>query len=150
VTLQLATLLCAVTTELLTAPALAEEASEPDFASQSLEELMQVKIPTVTAASKHEQKTTEAPSSVSVVTRNDIEQFGYRTLSDILNSVRGFYISSDQIYNYIGGRGAQRPGDYGGRVLIQVNGQASISLRPVRRLGNGVACSGSWNWCSSG
>jgi len=83
---------------------------------------MQVKVPTVIAASKHEQKTTEAPSSVSVVTRQDIEQFGYRTLSEILSSVRGFYISSDQVYNYIGVRGVKRPGDYGGRVLIQVNG----------------------------
>lgn len=83
---------------------------------------MQVKIPTVVAASKHEQKITDAPSSVSVVTREDIEQYGYRTLSDILSSVRGFYVSSDQIYNYLGVRGVRRPGDYGGRVLIQVNG----------------------------
>jgi len=41
---------------------------KPDFTTQSLEELMQVKIPTVVAASKHEQKTTEAPASVSIVT----------------------------------------------------------------------------------
>lgn len=98
------------------------EAAEPDFTTQSLEELMKVKLPTVVAASKHEQPISEAPSSVSVVTRQDIEQFGYRTLSDILRSVRGVYVTSDQIYNYVGIRGVKRPGDYGGRILIMVNG----------------------------
>lgn len=93
-----------------------------DYTSRSLEELLQVKIPTVVAASKHEQKVTEAPSLVSVVTREDIEAFGYRTLSDILSSVRGLYVSSDEIYNYIGIRGVRRPGDYGGRVLVMVDG----------------------------
>src|SRR5690349_5184519 len=73
------------------------ETAKTDFTEKSLSELMEVKIPTVVAASKHEQKITEAPSSVSVVTRDDIEQFGYRTLSDILRSVRGVYITSDEI-----------------------------------------------------
>jgi outer membrane receptor for ferrienterochelin and colicins len=98
------------------------ETNNTDFTTKSLDELMQVKIPTVVAASKHEQKVTEAPSSVSLVTREDIEQFGYRTLADILRSVRGVYVTSDEIYNYIGIRGVNRPGDYGGRVLVMVNG----------------------------
>ena len=108
----------------LLAPASVALAAEPmpDFTTQSLEELMRVKIPTVVAASKHEQKVTEAPSAVSVVTREDIQQFGYRTLSDILRCVRGMYISSDEVYNYIGIRGVKRPGDYGGRVLIMIDG----------------------------
>lgn len=93
-----------------------------DFTTRSLEELMRVNIPTVVSASKHEQTTAEAPASVSVVTRADIEQFGYRTLADVLRSVRGVYITSDEIYEYIGVRGVMRPGDYGGRVLVMVNG----------------------------
>jgi len=83
---------------------------------------MRVKIPKVVAASKHEQSAAEAPSAVSVVTRADIERFGYGTLSDILRSVRGVYISSDEIYNYIGIRGVKRPGDYGGRILVMLDG----------------------------
>lgn len=102
-------------------PASADE-SAPDFTTQSLEELMQVKIPTVVAASKHEQKITEAPSSVSVVTQEDIRLFGYRTLSDILRSVRGLHVSYDEVYNFIGIRGVNRPGDYGGRVLVMIDG----------------------------
>ena len=102
-------------------PVCAGEASS-DFTAQSLEELMEVKIPTVVAASKHEQKITDAPSSVSVVTQEDIRVFGYRTLADILRSVRGIYISSDEAYNFIGIRGVNRPGDYGGRVLVMIDG----------------------------
>jgi iron complex outermembrane receptor protein len=41
-----------------------------------LDQLMQVKVPIVYGASKHEQKITEAPSDVSIVTAEDIKQFG--------------------------------------------------------------------------
>jgi outer membrane receptor protein involved in Fe transport len=81
-----------------------------------------VVIETVYGASKHEQKVTEAPSAVSVVTKEDIKKFGYRTLSEILNSVRGVYVTSDRGYDHIGLRGINRPGDYGGRILVNVNG----------------------------
>ena len=40
----------------------------------TLEDLMQVQIPTVFSASMHEQKVTEAPSSVSIVTAEDVKQ----------------------------------------------------------------------------
>jgi outer membrane receptor for ferrienterochelin and colicins len=89
----------------------------------SLEELMQVEVPTVYGASKHVQKTSEAPSSVSVVEQTEIKQFGYRTLADILRGVRGMYVSYDRNYGYIGVRGFNRPGDFGGRVLVLVDGQ---------------------------
>ncbi|MEY2409178.1 MAG: iron complex outerrane recepter protein [Verrucomicrobiota bacterium] len=93
-----------------------------DFTKLDLDELMAVKVPTVYGASKHEQKITEAPSAVSIVTQDDIKKFGYRTLADILRSARGFYVTSDRGYNFIGVRGVNRPGDYGGRVLITVDG----------------------------
>ena len=92
------------------------------LAQLSLEELTTLKVDTVYGASKREQKTTEAPSAVSIVTRDDIQKFGHRTLSEILNSVRGFYVDYDRGYSYIGVRGFNRPGDYGGRVLLMVDG----------------------------
>lgn len=79
-------------------------------------------IPSVFSASKYEQKVTEAPSSVSIVTADDIEKFGYRTLGDILQSIRGFYITSDRTYQYVGARGFNRPGDYSTRFLLMVDG----------------------------
>ena len=102
----------------------ADGATALDLAQLSIEELMQIEIPipTVVGASKHEQKVTEAPASVTIVTAEDIKRYGYRTLADILNGVRGFYITYDRLYNYAGVRGINRPGDYGGRLLIMVDG----------------------------
>lgn len=88
----------------------------------SLDELTTLKVETVYGASKREQTTTEAPSAVSVVTREQIQQQGHRTLADILNSVRGVYVTYDRAYHYIGVRGFNRPGDFGGRVLLMVDG----------------------------
>ncbi|MBI5386748.1 MAG: TonB-dependent receptor [Verrucomicrobia bacterium] len=107
-------------------PARAAEPPEPlspaELKKLSLEDLHELEIPTVYGASKHEQKTTEAPSAVTIVTREDIQQFGHRTLAEVLRSVRGFYVNSDRGYSFVGLRGVNRPGDYGGGVLLMVNG----------------------------
>ncbi len=95
----------------------------PDLTQLSLRQLMEVKIETVYTASKHEQKVTEAPSSVSIVTADEIQKYGHRTLADILRSVRGLYVTYDRNYHYLGVRGFNRPGDYSSRVLLLVDGQ---------------------------
>jgi iron complex outermembrane receptor protein len=109
-----------------TRPLAAEPASTNNLANQlkqlTFEELMGIKVDTVIAASKREQKITEAPSAVSIVTKEDIKQFGYRTLADILNDVRGLFVTSDRAYSGLGVRGVNRPGDYGGRVLLLIDG----------------------------
>ena len=93
-----------------------------DFTALNLEDLGTIKVPIVVGASKHAQRTIDAPSDVSVVTRDEIANFGYRTLGDLLRAARGFYVTSDRLYNYTGLRGVNRPGDYGGRVLLNVDG----------------------------
>lgn len=95
-------------------------ASAEDLTALSLDQLMSVEIVT---ASKFTQKVSEAPSSVSVITADDIKTFGYRSLADILRSVRGVYIAYDRNYSYIGTRGSGRPGDYNTRVLLLIDGQ---------------------------
>ena len=54
-----------------------------------LEKLMHVEVPIVTAASKVDQKTTEAPASVTVVTADEIQKYHARTLADVLRTVPG-------------------------------------------------------------
>jgi outer membrane receptor for ferrienterochelin and colicins len=95
---------------------------KPDLMEMSFEQLMSVEVATVYGASKYEQKVTEAPASVSIVTADEIRKFGYRTLADALRSVRGIYLTYDRNYNFIGVRGFNRPGDYNSRVLLLVDG----------------------------
>jgi outer membrane receptor for ferrienterochelin and colicins len=93
-----------------------------DLTQMSLEQLMELPVLTVVTASKREQKTTEAPAQATVVTAEDIRTYGHRTLADILRSVPGFYTTYDRSYSFVGVRGFGRPGDYGGRTLLLLDG----------------------------
>ena len=85
-----------------------------------LEQLMNVEV---VSASRFKQKSTEAPSAVEVVTAEDIRSFGWRTLADALNAMRGLNVRNDRNYSFLGIRGFSRPGDYNMRVLIMVDGR---------------------------
>src|SRR5437867_1770977 len=114
-----------VAMRLLSLPIGAQEVSATqrpsDLAEKTLEELMEIQVPKVYGASKLEQKTTEAPSSVSVVTADEIKRYGYRTLAEVLQSVQGMYVSYDRNYAFLGVRGINL-GDFNGRVLLLVDG----------------------------
>ncbi len=83
------------------------------------EELKSVQV---YSASMYLQSDREAPSSVTVITTDQIRQFGYRTLADALRSVRGFDVSYDRNYTYVGVRGFSRPGGYNDQILLLING----------------------------
>ena len=99
------------------------ESDLPELGSSEDETLLFEDIPSVFGASKYEQRVTEAPSSVSIVTADEIRKYGYRTLSDVLDSLRGFYTTDDLNYNLPGVRGFSPPGDYGNRILLLLDGQ---------------------------
>ena len=107
---------------ILPTSAFAEELDLPDDLFSAEEEALFQDIPSVYSASKYEQKITEAPSSISIVTAEEIKQYGYRTLADILMSLRGFFATNDRNYSYLGTRGFARPADYNTRVLLLVDG----------------------------
>ena len=110
---------CLLCLSLILHPFLLRAATPLDLTNLSLEELM--KIP-VHGASGFDQKTTEAPASVTIVTADDIQKFGYRTLADLLRSVRGFNVTYDRNYSYAGFRGFSSTGDYNSRFLVLVDG----------------------------
>lgn len=101
------------------ASAAAEYGKPADLTGLPLDQLLNIEVYT---ASKFPQKTTEAPASVSVITAADIKGYGYRTLADILRSVRGMNTTYDRNYAYLGIRGIGRLGDYNSRMLLLVDG----------------------------
>ena len=109
-----------------TATGSAQESPVPSMpeptGEMNIEELMQVDVQTVYGASKYQQAVAEAPASVTVITADEIKMYGHRNLAAILQSVRGFSMSYDRNYDYIGIRGFSRPGDYNTRVLLLIDG----------------------------
>ena len=92
-----------------------------DLADLPLETLMEIEIPRVYGASKLDQKTTEAPSSITVVSSDEIKKYGHRTLADVLQSVQGLQVSYDRNYAFLGSRGINL-GDFNSRILLLVDG----------------------------
>jgi outer membrane receptor protein involved in Fe transport len=53
----------------------------------------------ISTAGKKEEKVAEIPSSVRVITRDDIQKYGYRSLAEILENVPGLY-AIDNLYMF--------------------------------------------------
>jgi outer membrane receptor for ferrienterochelin and colicin len=93
-----------------------------DLGEGTDEDILFEDIASVYSASKYDQKVTEAPARISIVTAKEIQHYGYRTLADILNSLPGFYINYDRNYGYTGARGFSIAGDYNTKFLQLVDG----------------------------
>ncbi len=106
----------------LAAPPGVADAFDPESLAIDEAELLFDDIPSVFGASKYEQKVTEAPSRISIVTAAEIQRYGYQTISDVLAGLPGFFTTNDRNYNYTGVRGFSVPGDYDTRLLQLVNG----------------------------
>ncbi|MCK5147461.1 TonB-dependent receptor [bacterium] len=59
--------------------------------------LMNIKIITAT---KHPQKIADTPASIVIITRKQIQTFGYENLGEILRSIPGLYFIDDYNYPY--------------------------------------------------
>jgi iron complex outermembrane receptor protein len=86
------------------------------------EKILFQEIAPVSGASLYDQRSSEAPANISVITADDIDRHGYRTIADVLRSVRGFYVTYDRNYSYVGARGFLPFGDYNSRILVIVDG----------------------------
>lgn len=90
-----------------------------DIEQISLDSLLNISI---NSASRYDQKTSEAPASITLLTAEDISRYGYQSLAELLNSVRGIYLTNDRNYEYVGMRGFSRPTDYNNRILLMIDG----------------------------
>jgi outer membrane receptor for ferrienterochelin and colicins len=102
--------------------AISAPVSAQSLTELSLEKLMRLDAGRVFGASERSQPVTEAPTSVSFITAEDIARYGYRSLADILHGVRGMYVTDDRNFSFLGARGFGKPGDYNSRILLLVNG----------------------------
>jgi outer membrane receptor protein involved in Fe transport len=116
---QLGAMLCAAVLCVTVRAAEPDAAPQRDLTQLDLEQLMSLDVET---ASRFPQKRSEAPSAVTVISSADIKAYGYRTLADILNSIRGLYVRYDTMYAYLGAEGFGRPGDYNSRILLLIDG----------------------------
>ncbi len=97
------------------------EAEPDELADMSLEELLDIEI---TTASKQSESLSESPSFTHVITRKEIVDYGYRTLSEALSGIIGLYhTSADLVWDGLGVRGFAVAGDYSTRVLVLIDGQ---------------------------
>lgn len=76
----------------------------------------------VTAASRAAEAVEDAPSSVSIISGAELRAMAYPTVTEALRGTRGVFLSDDRNYPTVGFRGFGRPGDYGNRVLVLLDG----------------------------
>src|SRR5215470_12486648 len=83
-----------------------------ELAELPLDTLLDIEV---SGASKFAMRMSETAASVTVIGRDEIRAFGWRTLAQALASVRGAFVASDRTYSYLGVRGFFSPGDYNTR-----------------------------------
>jgi iron complex outermembrane receptor protein len=107
---------------LLSGSVFADEVKSSDLTNVPFEQLLQTEVMT---AARMARQISDAPSAVAIVTAQDIHDYGYRTLADVLRSMRGLYMTSDLVYKYLGGRGFGEPRDYAGRIMLTIDGYST-------------------------
>jgi iron complex outermembrane receptor protein len=110
------------------APAAAQEASEEDPLALLGDEFFEqastfFQSQTIEGVSKHAEALTETPATVTILSREEIERFGFRTLGDVLNFASlGNASLDDRRYRLAGGRGLFFFEDFNTRLLVMLNG----------------------------
>lgn len=91
----------------------AQSPSPEDLLQMSFEDLLEVKI---RSAGKREEEIRDIPASVTVVTREEIERYGWIAFEELLRNIPAFYLLDNIEDRFIGTRGA-----VGGGVQLLVN-----------------------------
>lgn len=76
----------------------------------------------VAAASRVNESVSDAPASVSLISRREIEAMGYWNVADALQGTRGFYLTNDGVYQFAGVRGSSHLNQYSNRLQVLIDG----------------------------
>ncbi len=83
------------------------------------------KSETIEGVSKHAEAPTETPATVTLISREEIERFGFRTVADVLNFASMGNVSlGDRRYDLAGSRGLFLFEDFNTRILVMLNGHS--------------------------
>ncbi|MBM4361772.1 MAG: TonB-dependent receptor [Deltaproteobacteria bacterium] len=93
----------------------------PEDGELRVEEVLQ-RAEEVQAASRIAEGAEDAPSSVTVISREELTAFAFPTLADALRGVRGVSTWNDRTYAAVGFRGLGRLGSYSNRALVLADG----------------------------
>lgn len=105
-------------------------ADEPEPA-EGVDDLDLVKLLNVevSTATKTSESVDEAPAVITVVTRADIERWGYQSVAEVLNHTVGFYLMDDHTLPNVGVRGMTGGlGAESGIVKVMIDGR-SVAYR---------------------
>ena len=106
----------------LLAAAGARSAPAQDFFEQGKDYF---KSETIEGVSKHAEAPTETPATVTLITRDEIERYGFRTVADVLNfASMGNFSLGDRRYDLAGSRGLFLFEDFNTRILVMLNGHS--------------------------
>src|SRR5687767_3784798 len=93
----------------------------------------------VSTATKTAESLEEAPAVITVVTRADIERWGYQTVAEVLSHTVGFYLTDDHILPNAGVRGMTGGlGSESGAIKVMIDGR-SVAYRTTSGNWLGVA-----------
>ncbi len=121
------------------------QAMAVDIVNLSLEELLTTEIDKVQGASRLEQIITEAPASVTILTRKDIRRHGWRTLSELLRSAPGINTSYNTLYSTASIRGQTSALDLGSFLLLMIDGERlSSNVSDAALLGEDMPIDMDW------
>ena len=119
--------LCVLLTLLLTfllPPLLGPRAAAAD--PPGAEYLLFQEIPSVYTASKADESVERATAVVTVITDEDIQRWGARTLYEVLKHVPGFFPSSQATWTVTGSRGLTS--DSNDHILLLIDGHEQNSI----------------------
>lgn len=76
----------------------------------------------VTGAARREQSLGNVASAVTVISRDRIQRFGYRTVAEAIAGAAGVHLVDDRLSTRVGIRGLQPIGDFNTRILVIIDG----------------------------
>lgn len=98
----------------------AKAQGDPDL---PLDELLSTKIST---AAKYDQQMSEVAASVTVISSEEIQRYGWTSFDELLSAIRGVYVTNDRNFSSLGVRGISRPTDSNSRVLVLIDGNPIV------------------------